>query len=196
MSADQRRQVTVEAVVELSAKQNPSDITTAAIAKWMGVTQGALFRHFPSKDDILEAVMVWVSDKLMERMDQYLRGVDSPLDALEKMFQAHVDFVIQYPGVPRMLFGQLQKSQTSPATQVVQKLIKRYSQRLHVLIVQGQEKKLIKSTIDAQAACTMLIGMLQGLVMQSMLAGDASQIRREAPRVFEIYRQGIQRTKT
>ena len=57
LPADERRAVTVEAVIALAAEQNPGEITTAAIAKRMGLTQGALFRHFPSKDAILQAVM-------------------------------------------------------------------------------------------------------------------------------------------
>ena len=57
LPADERRAVTVEAVIELAAEQNPNDITTAAIAQRMGLTQGALFRHFPNKDAILQAMM-------------------------------------------------------------------------------------------------------------------------------------------
>jgi TetR/AcrR family transcriptional regulator len=57
LPADERRAVTVEAVVELAKSQNPGDITTAAIAKHMNLTQGALFRHFPSKEAIWMAVM-------------------------------------------------------------------------------------------------------------------------------------------
>ena len=49
LSAEERREVTVETVIDLAAEQNPTDITTGAIAKRMGVTQGALFRHFPSQ---------------------------------------------------------------------------------------------------------------------------------------------------
>ncbi len=56
LPADERRAATVEAVVDLAAEQNPSDITTTAIAQRMGLAQGALFRHFPSKDAILESV--------------------------------------------------------------------------------------------------------------------------------------------
>ncbi len=57
LPADERRAATIEAVIHLAAEQNPSDITTTAIAQRMGLTQGALFRHFPSKDAIVEAVM-------------------------------------------------------------------------------------------------------------------------------------------
>ena len=46
LPADERRAVTVEAVVQLAAGQNPSEISTTAIARHMGVTQGALFKHF------------------------------------------------------------------------------------------------------------------------------------------------------
>ena len=63
LPADERRAATVDAVVSLAAEQNPSDITTAAIALRMGLTQGAIFRHFPTKEAILQAVMSWVTEK-------------------------------------------------------------------------------------------------------------------------------------
>ena len=53
LSAEERRAVTVESVVELAATQNPSESTTTAMAKHMGVTQAALFKHFANMDAIL-----------------------------------------------------------------------------------------------------------------------------------------------
>ena len=109
LPADERRAATVEAVINLAAEQNPSDITTTAIAQRMGLTQGALFRHFPTKDAILEAVMTWVAERLLSRVDRAAQNVTSPLAALEAVFMAHIDFVSEHPGVPRMLFGELQR---------------------------------------------------------------------------------------
>jgi TetR/AcrR family transcriptional regulator len=91
LPADQRRAVTVEAVIELTAEQNPGDITTAAIAQRMNLTQGALFRHFPSKDAIWQAVMEWVAERLLQRVDRAIQGADSPLQALEAVFMAHIE---------------------------------------------------------------------------------------------------------
>ena len=109
LSAQERRAATVEAVVELAAEQNPSDITTTAIAQRMGLTQGALFRHFPTKDAILESVMDWVAERLLARVDKAAASAASPMAALEAVFMAHIDFVAEHPGVPRMLFGELQR---------------------------------------------------------------------------------------
>jgi len=194
LPAEERRAVTVEAVVELAAEQNPSEITTAAIARRMGVTQGALFRHFPNKDAILQAVMEWVAERLLSRIDKAIQAAASPLAALESMFMTHVDFVVEHPGIPRMLFGELQRAQESTPKRMAQTLIRRYGERLGRVIEEGKALGEIDAGLDAQAAAILFIGTIQGLVMQSLLAGDVRRMRREAPNVFAIYQRGIRST--
>ncbi|CAI09696.1 transcriptional regulator TetR family [Aromatoleum aromaticum EbN1] len=191
LPADERRAVTVEAVVELAGSQNPSEITTSAIAKHMNLTQGALFRHFPTKDAIWQAVMEWVAERLLARIDRAAHGIESPLAAMQAMFMSHVEFVAEHPGVPRMMFGELQRAESTPAKRMVQTLIQRCGERLHRLIENGKACGELSATLDSEAAVTLFIGTIQGLVMQSLLAGDVARIRREAPRVFAIYRRGI-----
>lgn len=191
LPAKERRAVTVEAVVELAAKQNPSEITTTAIANQMGVTQGALFKHFPNKDAILQAVMGWVSERLLSRLDKAAQSKTSPVAAIEAMFMAHVQFISEHPGVPRMLFGELQRAEQTLPKQMVETLIRKYSERLHRLIEAGKNVGELPDTLDTEASITLLIGMTQGLVMQSLISGNIKQISRNAPRVFAIYRRGI-----
>lgn len=192
-SAEKRRAVTVETVVQLAAEQNPSTITTSAIAGRMGLTQGALFRHFPTKDAIIESVMEWVTARLLGRVEKAMRKAASPLAALEAMFMAHIEFVAQHPGVPRILFGELQRAEDTASKRMVQKLIHRYGERLHGLIEEGKKCREVSADLDTEAAVILFIGTIQGLVMQSLLAGDVNRIRREAPRVFAIYQRGIRR---
>ena len=195
LPADERRAVTVRAVVDLAAEQNPSDITTAAIAESMGLTQGALFRSFPTKDAVWRAVMEWVAERLLARIDRAADGFESPLAAMQAIFMSHVEFVVEHPGVPRMMFGELQRANATPAKQMVQTLIQRYGERLHRLIENGKTNGELSATVDSKAAATLFIGTVQGLVMQSLLAGDVKRMRRDAPGVFAIYRRGIASSK-
>lgn len=183
--------MTVEAVLELAAEQNPNDITTAAIANRMGLTQGALFRHFPNKEAILEAVMAWVAERLLSRVDTAAQDATSALGGLEAIFTTHIDFVAEHPGVPRMIFGELQRAGQTAPKRIVQTLIRHYGERLHGLIEEGKSQGELNATLDSQAAATLFIGTIQGLVMQSLLAGDVASIRRDAPKVFAIYQRGI-----
>jgi len=191
LPAEERRAVTVEAVVELAAEQNPGDITTAAIAKRMGLTQGALFRHFPSKDAILQAVMEWVAERLLSRVDKAAQAASSPLAALEAMFMTHIDFVASHPGVPRMLFGELQRAEDTPAKRMARTLVGRYDERLTTLIEAGKAAGELAAELNTAAAATLFIGTIQGLVMQSLLSGDIQHIRTDAPSVFAIYQRGV-----
>ncbi len=191
LPADERRLVTVEAVVALAATQNPSDITTTAIAKHMNLTQGALFRHFPTKDAIWQAVMEWVAERLLARIDRAAEGVASPLAAMQAMFMSHVDFVVEHPGVPRMIFGELQRAEATAAKRMVQTLIGRYAERLRARIEQGKANGEIAPEVNTQAAATLFVGTIQGLVMQSMLLGDIQRVKTDAPGVYAIYQRGL-----
>ena len=193
LPADERRFVTVATVIELAAEQNPSEITTTAIAHRMNLTQGALFRHFPTKEAIWQAVMEWVAERLLERVDKAAQAATSPLAALEAMFMAHIDFVAKHPGVPRMMFGELQRTEDTPAKRMVRTCITQYGVRLHALIEQGKAQGELATEIDTAAAAALFIGSIQGLVMQSLLSGKVQRIRAAAPGVFAIFARGVRR---
>ena len=194
LPADERRAVTVATVIALAAEQNPSEITTTAIAVRMHLTQGALFRHFPTKEAIWAAVMEWVAERLLAEIDEAAQSAVSPLASLEAMFMAHIDFVAKHPGVPRILFGELQRAEVSPAKEVVQTMLGQYGLRLHALIEQGKAQGELAAEIDPTAAATLFIGSIQGLVMQALLAGKVRRMRTDAPGAFAILARGIRRT--
>ena len=191
LPAEERRTATVEAVVHLAAEQNPSDITTAAIAQRMGLTQGALFRHFPTKEAILGAVMAWVSERLLSRVDGAAAAAASPLAALEAVFMTHIDFVAEHPGVPRMLFGELQRPGATLPKRMVQTTLQHYGERLRRLLEAGKATGDLDAQLDVHAATVLFIGSIQGLVMQSLLTGQVAGMRDEAAGVFAIFRRGI-----
>lgn len=191
LPAEQRKESTVRAVVELCAQDDPARVTTGAIAKRMKVSHAALFRHFPSKEKIWEAVIKWIAERVMQRIEAAAGSVEGSLARLEAMFMAHVNFIVEYPGAPRLVFGQLQQHEPTPARRLVAELLERYHQRIKAVLEAGQADGEIAADLDVDAAATQFIGMLQGLVVQSLLAGDVGRIRTAAGGVFAIYRRGI-----
>jgi TetR/AcrR family transcriptional regulator len=187
----ERRAETVAAVVDLAATRDPSEITTAEIAGRMRLTQGALFRHFRSKDEIWEAVLRWVADRLLERVEAAAGGAGAPLAALAAVFDAHVEFVLRYPGVPRVLFGELQRRGDSPAKAAARRLLGRYGERIAGLVREGQRRGEIASPVDPEAAAALFLGAIQGLVVQSLLASDFERLRATAPRVLALYLRAL-----
>lgn len=195
LPADERRELTVETVVQLSAEQNPNDITTAAIAERMGVTQGALFRHFPNKDAILQAVVRWVSEQLLARVDKAIASTSQPDSALEAVFMVHIEFVSRHPGAPRLLFGELQRQADSAPRRLALALMEGYRQRLMKVLAEGQLRGQFDPGLDLEAAATFFIGCIQGLVVQSLVSGQVKSLPKDAARVFPIYLRGLKPTR-
>lgn len=193
LPAIERRAATVATVVQLAGEQNPSEITTAAIAGRMNLTQGALFRHFPSKDAIWQAVIAWVAEHLLARVDRAINAAGSPLAALEAVFLTHVEFAAAYPGVPRMIFGELQHAKDTACKQMVRALLARYRDRLVSLVEAGKADGVLADDIDTTASVTLFVGTVQGLLMQSMLAGDVARMRAQGPVLFALYSRAIRR---
>ena len=193
LSAHERRAATVQTVVDLAGEQNPSDITTSAIAERMGLTQGALFRHFPTKEAILKAVIEWVAEHLISRIEVAAAANPSPKAALRAMFSSHIEFVSKHPGMPRLLFGELQRTEMTGPKIVVRGLMVHYRQLLGALFKDGKACGELDCDLNEDAAAALFLGTIQGLVMQSLLAPEKDWIKRNADAVYAVFERGIER---
>lgn len=180
----------IEAALQLAAQRSPADITTGDLAQAVGISQGAVFRHFSSKEAIWLAVLDWVTEALLARL-QAAAAREPELAALQSVFMAHVDFIVEQPGVPRVLFQELQSPGDTALKARVRALMQRYRQLLMQLLQQAQAKQAIAPEIDLQAAAALFMGSVQGLVMQALISGDVPAMARQAPGVFAIFQGGL-----
>ncbi|OQW90092.1 MAG: TetR family transcriptional regulator [Rhodoferax ferrireducens] len=182
----------VEAALQLAAERSPANITTTDLANAVGITQGAVFRHFASKEAIWLAVMDGVTEQLMGQLQAAAQtAAPNPVRALEAVFMAHVAFVVAYPGVPRVIFQELQQPQDTALKARVRQLMQQYRTLLMHLLLQAQQEDLIAPQADLTGACMLFIGAVQGLVMQSLMSGDVAAMTQLAPGVFALYRRGL-----
>jgi len=191
LPTEERQAEIVAMALRLACASNPTQITTADIATAIGVTQGTVFKHFPTKDAIWLAAMRWVRETLLQRLQAAADQAGTPLDGLSAMFRAHVEFVIAHPGVPRFIFHELQQPADSAAKLEVQAVLQGYRKLLLGCLNQSIAQKLVSPGLNTEAAATSFIGLIQGLVMQSMLTGRTVAMRQQAEAIFALYRRGL-----
>lgn len=190
LTTGQRRQEIVATVLALARERGPDAITTQAIADRMGLTQGAVFRHFPDKQAIWLAVFAWVREALGAAISQAVEKADSPLAKVEAAFLAHVAFIAANPGVPRVMFHEMQYPGDSPVRAEVRAMIASYRQRLTLLFRQAKAAGELPRELDATLAPVSYIGAVQGLVIEASLAGDEAGMLKRARKLFALLRDG------
>ena len=136
--------------------------------------------------------MKWVRERLLAKLDEAARAETSPVQALAAVFRAHVEFVVAHPGAPRIIFHELQQPADSLLKQEVRALLQAYRKLLLGQFKAGVETGELPRGLDQEAAATHFVGIVQGLVMQSMLTGSPAAMKARAAGVFGIYLRGIQ----
>jgi AcrR family transcriptional regulator len=189
LSSTERRGEIVRAVLTLAREHGPDAITTQAIADRIGVTQGALFRHFPDKSAIWLAVFEWVRGALVAGFEAAIRDTASPLGRLERAFLAHVAFVAAHPGVPRALFHELQYTGDSPVRIAVRSMVGDYRRRVGRLLEDAKASGEIRREVDTALATVLFIGAVQGLVIHAALT-DEGALARNGRAMFALLLDG------
>ena len=191
LSTEERQAEIIAAALRLARESSPALVTTGDIAEAIGVTQGAVFKHFATKDAIWAAAMRWVREELLGRIERAACEARTPSGALAAIFTAHVDFIVEFPGVPRVIFHELQQPADSAAKGEVRQLLQSYRRLLLQTLERAAAAGEVAVDLDHEVAATAFVGLIQGLVMQGMLAGRPAGLRAQGERLFALYLRGI-----
>jgi len=143
LSSEDRQSEIIRVAVELAADKGVDSVTTQDMADAMQLTQGAIFRHFATKDDIWVAVMQWIRDRLMKVLDKAAADATDPLNAIERMFFAHITFISKHPAIPRLMFSELLHKKNSKLRQLIQGIISGYEAKIAGLLEDAKSQSLV-----------------------------------------------------
>ncbi len=115
----------------------------------------------------------------------------SPMQSLEAMFAADVNFVANHPNIPQLLLSAVGRTTKSP----LKLMIRRYEQRLSSVIAEAQQHGEIRATLDEETAARLFIATIQNLVFRALIRDEFDKIREAAPAAFASYRACVETTQ-
>jgi AcrR family transcriptional regulator len=132
-----------------------------------------------------------VRDRLLAVLGRAAAAGRDPLEALERMFFAHIDFIVGHPAIPRVLTSEHLHGRSSALRQLVTEILLAYEAKVAGLLEDAKAAGLARSDLDAHAAATLYIGMIQGLVLQTSVLRAQRTLADEARRTFPVFLQAI-----
>lgn len=188
LSGDIRREQIVEAALRIIASGGVKSLTTAAIAEEVGISEANLYRHFNSKDEILQGTVEKIGEGLLRNLDIISEMSEAnPLVRLKRLFMLHLEYIEKNEGIPRLIFSEEMHVGNKKLKERLLKTIQSYSARLESLIKEGQEAKLIRKEIGGPSAAMLFIGMIQILTMRWSLSGFSFSLVNEGMKLWRDF---------
>jgi TetR/AcrR family transcriptional regulator len=161
-----RRQQILEALAQM-LEANPGErITTARLAERVGVSEAALYRHFPSKAKMFESLIEFIEDTLFNRINLILREETSAIDRCEKMLLLLLTFAERNPGISRIMTGDALAGETERLHQRVIQLFDRFETQVKQVIREAELREGLRPVLNLNAAANLLMAAAEGRISQ------------------------------
>jgi TetR/AcrR family transcriptional regulator len=141
-------------------------ITTAALAREVGVTEAALYRHFPSKARMFEGLIAFIEETLFTRITRILEDEASAARRCEKILALLLAFAEKNPGMTRLLTGDALQGETERLRVRISQLFDRLEAQLKQILREAQIRENLKCAVSPSVMATLLMASAEGRLMQ------------------------------
>jgi AcrR family transcriptional regulator len=186
-SKDVRRDQVVTASLKLIGKSGLSGLTTAAIAKEVGISEANIYRHFHNKQEILSETIKRIGEGLKSNVEIAIESSSGPLNCLRQVFQLHLRYVERNPRIPRLLFSDDIHTNDSEMKPRLLAMVAGYMDSLERIVRGGIEIGEIRESVDPKATALTFIGMIQVSIIRWILSDFTLSIENEGLSLWDNY---------
>ena len=161
-----RRQQILQALVSMLEANPGARITTAKLAAEVGVSEAALYRHFPSKTKMYEALIEFVEETLFTRITLIVTEERTALARCQKILLLLLTFCERNPGITRILNGDALAGETERLHVRVAQIFDRLETQLRQCLRQAEVEEQQRSSIVLADAANLMLACAEGRISQ------------------------------
>jgi TetR/AcrR family transcriptional regulator len=169
----QRAQQILEALAHQLETKPGQRITTAALAKEVGVSEAALYRHFPSKARMFEALIEFIEDTVFGLVNQILDEQANPVTRCANILQMLLGFSERNPGLSRIMVGDALTGENERLRIRITQFYDRLETQLKQILREAESKNELPVGFPSAAIANLLLATAEGRMNQFVRSGFA-----------------------
>jgi len=190
-SAEARKAEIIDATLRLADKHGPDRLTTETIADAVGLTQPGIFRHFPKKQDLWEAVAARIGSMMEARWKKAVNGDSPATDRIRVLIGAQLRLIQSTPAIPAILFSRELHTKNKGLRSAFFGLMSRLHKLIAGQVAQACAAGELREDIDPDDTAFLIIGLVQGLAMRWSISGRNFDLTEEGNRLLELQIKGL-----
>jgi AcrR family transcriptional regulator len=189
-STSLRRKQIIDALRKLIIEFGSENVTVRRIAKEIGVSQGAIYRHFKSKRQILDFLVDYIEENLIgdiEKSDSHTRT----LEVLENILKSHISAIEQRKGVSFLIVAEIVSLGDKKLNKKIYEVLNNYVEHIKNVLLRGVKSREIRPDIDPAMAATVFLSIIQGLVTLWALSNYNFTLEEKYFGLWDFFRKSV-----
>jgi AcrR family transcriptional regulator len=186
-----RQKQIVSAARRLIVKYGSEHVTVRRMAKEIGVSEGAIYRHFRSKTDVLSFLIDDIEETLIGDVEKNYSEELNSLEILEKIIVDHISSIQQRKGVSFQVIAEIISLGDKKLNKKIYEVISKYIDRIKMILEKGIKEGAIQPGIDLDSTAMLFFGMTQGLVNIWALSQYNFNLQQRYKSIWEIFLRSI-----
>ena len=186
-----RKEQIIATALQIISEGGTKQLTMMRIARKIGITDAALYRHFKSKHELMHEMIRSTGRDLNAAISHAAAGADDPLKKLKKILQAHLDYLEQHRGIPRLVFSEAVHQHDPVLRKAVLGIIHHYIDLVRGVLIRAIEKGQVKSDIDTETTAFAFLGLIQTTCFVWSLSEFSFPISQRAPSLWKVFAESL-----
>jgi TetR/AcrR family transcriptional regulator len=166
-----RKQQILQALAHMLEVHPGELITTAGLAKEVGVSEAALYRHFPSKYKMYESLIEFIEDAIFSRVSRILDEEPSAAARCEKILWLVLSFAEKNPGLARLLYGDALAGERDKLRVRITQFFDRLGVQLKQVFREAEVRENMRTLVAPSLSAALLVAVLDGKISQYARSG-------------------------
>ena len=145
-------------------------ITTAGLAKEVGVSEAALYRHFPSKAKMFEGLISFIEEAIFSRINRIMEDGKAS-DQVEQILTLLLAFTERNPGITRLLTGDALTGENARLHQRIQQFYDRVESQVKQVLRDAEFKEGLRTQATPTITANLLLAVAEGRIAQFVRSG-------------------------
>lgn len=156
-------------------------ITTAALAAQVGVSEAALYRHFPSKAKMFDALLDFTEEAIFSRVSQILESSNGAQEQCRLILEVTLQFAELNPGICRILTGDALVGEHERLKKRANQILARLETQLKQLLREAEVKEGLRTNKPVGVCVDLMITQLDGRLISYVRSGFERKPRTNWP---------------
>ena len=170
MNFTQRQVEIIEAATRLIGEKGIQNVTTKHLAKEMGFSEPALYRHFEGKTAILASVLEYFREKMRSGLDPLLAKEESGLEKIHKLIEYQFIMFVNNPAIIMVIFAETSFQYDKKLSATVSKLLNQKKQLVMKILAEGVEDGSVRNDTDIEQLTSIILGSMRFNILQWRLS--------------------------